>query len=101
MSSRMQRTTLTYLTAEIVTLGIVFLCLTGFVSVILEGNHHYTAAVPIDTSLSALPYYILLSLTRSLIALIISFIVAILVGTWAAKGGIANPGKSTARLRIA
>lgn len=68
-------------------LVIAMVCVVGFgiLYFVDTGNAPFVAEVPISTDLRALPGYALLSLTRSLIALAISYTFAIAYGTIAAR----------------
>ena len=85
MRLRIQQDSASYLFAEIITLGVITLLCLGFASFVTAGSAQFEAAVPIDTSLSALPGYALLSLMRSLISLSISLTFAVIFGNLAAR----------------
>ncbi|MCA2961174.1 MAG: ABC transporter permease subunit [Silvanigrellales bacterium] len=74
-----------YWLADALIIGVV--CVVGFGLLYFFdiSNAPFVAEVPISTGLRELPGYALLSLTRSLIALAISYVFAILYGTIAAR----------------
>ncbi|MEY4065758.1 MAG: hypothetical protein RIR26_1966 [Pseudomonadota bacterium] len=74
-----------YLAAELLTLGIVILVGLSLAHFVAVGSAPFVESVPISAELHHLPEYAALSLTRSLIALIISYSFAIFYGTVAAR----------------
>lgn len=74
-----------YLAAELLTLGVVILVGLGLAHFVAVGSAPFSETVPVSAELHHLPEYAGLSLTRSLIALIISYTFAILYGTVAAR----------------
>jgi NitT/TauT family transport system permease protein len=74
-----------YWLADVLLIALVALGGFGVLYFIDTGSAPFVEATPISTELSAIPGYALLSLTRSLIALGISYIIAIIYGTLAAK----------------
>jgi NitT/TauT family transport system permease protein len=73
------------LAAELLTLGIVILVGLSLAHFVAVGSAPFVESVPISAELHHLPEYAALSLTRSLIALIISYSFAIFYGTVAAR----------------
>jgi NitT/TauT family transport system permease protein len=71
--------------ADLVVIGVVVILGLGFAHFLSTGSAPFMEKVHIDTSLSALPSYALLSFVRSMIALALSYIFAIIYGTLAAS----------------
>ncbi len=71
--------------ADLAVIFLVLLVVFGIAHFLSVSNAPYIAESPIDTSLSSLPSYAVLSLMRSLFSLALSYVVAIVFGSLAAK----------------
>jgi NitT/TauT family transport system permease protein len=80
-----EKNTLAFLAADLSVIGLVLILGFGLARFLTVSSAPFVAEAPIDTSLGNLPSYALLSLTRSLIALSLSYFVAILYGSIAAR----------------
>lgn len=74
-----------FLAADLVVVLLVLVLCYGFVRFVDLSSMPFIAEAPISSSLASLPGYALLSLTRSLIALGLSYVFAIIYGTIAAS----------------
>jgi NitT/TauT family transport system permease protein len=74
-----------YLLADIFVIAIFSVITVSFGLFLQVGSAPYIEAIEIDTSLWALPGYLILSLTRSFVALSLSYMFAIVYGSLAAK----------------
>ncbi|RDB36410.1 MAG: ABC transporter permease subunit [Spirobacillus cienkowskii] len=83
--AKVQATRGAFLRADLTVIFVVIILGFGFANFLNTGSSAYLEKFEIDTSLSSLPNYASLSLVRSLIALILSFIFAIIYGTIAAN----------------
>lgn len=83
--AKVQATRSAFLRADIIVIIIVIILGMGLADFFSSGNSPYLEKVDINTSISSLPSYSLLSFVRSLIALILSYLFAIIYGTLAAN----------------
>lgn len=74
-----------FLAADLIVILLVLLLGYGFVRFVDLSSMPFIAEAPVEVSLRTLPVYALLSLTRSLIALALSYVFAIVYGTIAAS----------------
>ncbi|APJ03598.1 ABC transporter permease subunit [Silvanigrella aquatica] len=83
--AKVQATRGALIRADVIVVFVVIVIGMGFANLYSIGSASYVEKTQIDSSLSSLPSYALLSLIRSLIALILSYIFAIIYGTLAAN----------------
>lgn len=83
--AKVQATRSAFLRADIAVIIIVIVLGMGFADFFSSGNSPYLEKVDINTSISSLPSYSMLSFVRSLIALVLSYIFAVIYGTLAAN----------------
>ncbi len=83
--AKVQATRGAFIRADLIVIFVVIILGMGLANFYSIGNSAYLEKVAIDTTLSSLPNYALLSLVRSLLALILSYIFAIIYGTLAAN----------------
>jgi NitT/TauT family transport system permease protein len=76
---------LAFLVADLSVVALILVLGFGLARFLTVSSAPFVAEAPIDTSLASLPSYALLSLTRSLIALSLSYVVAITYGSIAAR----------------
>lgn len=83
--AKVQATRGAFFRADIIVVLVVIVLGMGFANFFSIGSSAYLEKVEINTSLSSLPSYSLLSFVRSLLALILSYIFAVIYGTIAAN----------------
>lgn len=83
--AKVQATRGAFFRADIIVIAVVIVLGMGFANFFSIGNSAFLEKIEIDTSLSSLPNYALLSFVRSLLALILSYIFAVIYGTLAAN----------------
>ncbi|KAB8033726.1 ABC transporter permease subunit [Fluviispira multicolorata] len=83
--AKVQASRSAFLRADIIVVLIAIIIGMGFTNFLSTGNAAFIEQVKIDTSLSALPNYALLSFVRSMLALLLSYTFAIIYGTIAAN----------------
>ncbi|WP_186643959.1 ABC transporter permease subunit [Fluviispira vulneris] len=83
--AKVQASRSAFLRADIIVVFIAIIIGMGFTNFLSTGSSPFIEQVKIDTSISALPNYALLSFIRSMLALFLSYIFAIIYGTLAAN----------------
>ncbi len=80
-----EKNKLAFLVADLSIVTVILVLGFGLARFLSISNAPFIAESPIDTSLGSLPVYALLSLVRGLLSLILSYIVALIFGTLAAR----------------